>query len=630
MSVPFADPRSKKLLISLFLVLSTLLAYRYVKDCWFINYDDNLYITNNIRVQNGLTWENVIWAFTTSTASNWHPVTWLSHMTDCQLYGMNAAGHHFMSVVFHTANVVILFLLLNYLTGTFWRSAFVAALFALHPLNVQSVAWIAERKNVLSTLFWLLTMWSYAWYVRKGGWQRYLITLLTFALGLMSKPMLVTLPFVLLLMDYWPLKRFVIWENENTQPNEELNQITGQTSLQLENNTLSKRLLIGLIVEKIPLFMMAFILSFVTFIAQRASNALMPGEQTPIEIRLLNALLSYCKYIYKTFYPTHLALFYPYPEAIPLTHVALALLLLLGITLLAVLSKKGYLIFGWLWFVGTLVPVIGIIQVGGQAMADRYVYVPLIGLFIMVSWLAADLTKRFPARQIMLCILSASILLSLGLITRRQVSYWKDSFTVLIHAMNVVPNNYIAANNLGIIYMKLGNREEALKTFELSIKYAPTLFLAHFNAGVALIELNREKEGLLEFKKVLDDGHDRENMARVHVKMGELESNKGNNEEAIKHYLSAIECDRSNPAGYYFYGLLLSKEGKYDEAIVQFHNTIQITPEPAGYYQLGVALEAQQKWSEAIKAYQEVLKLRPDDNTPKEAIDRIKNNMGAS
>lgn len=634
MSTLFNDPRSKKLLISLLLILSTLLIYRPVKDYWFINYDDTMYVTFNGRVQSGLSWKNIIWSFTNVSASdNWHPLTWLSHMLDCQLYGLNATGHHFMSLSIHLANVTILFLLLNYLTGAFWRSAFVAALFALHPLNVQSVAWIAERKNVLSTMFWLLTMWTYARYVREGGWKRYLLVILTFVLGLMSKPMVVTLPFVLLLMDYWPLNRLELLNGEHQVAPSETNQITGQTSQVSAAPTFISRvapfLKLGgrLILEKVPLFLLAFLTSSITYIAQHSGDTMLMGKNLPFFIRLVNAIIVYGKYTYKMIYPTRLAFFYPYPASFSLPLATLLALLIIAISVISWRSKKKYLFFGWFWFIGTLIPVIGLIQVGGQEMADRYTYVPLIGLFILITWLAVDISKRLAYQQQLLTVMGISILLALALCTRHQLSYWRDSATLMSHAISVTSNNYIAYNNLGNAYMDIGDTEEALKNFNLSIENSPLFLLAHFNRGVALLTLDREDEALASFNFVLAVGLDREVAAKVHARLGEMAAMKGRKVEAASHYIAAIENNRTNASAHFLYGLLLIDDGRYDEAISQLNEAIELIPDPIGYLKLGSAFEARSRLREAREAYREALKLDPTNQQAKENLARISNNI---
>ena len=362
----FATVRKRKFLVSLLLVAVTLLVYAPLKENKFINYDDPGYVTSNVRVQRGLNTKNLVWAFKTTLLANWHPLTWIFYQLDCQLFGLNPAGHHLTSLLLHVFNVVVLFLLLHRGTGALWRSALVAALFALHPLNVESVAWVAELKNVLSTLFWLLTLWAYGWYTLNPNWKRYLAVVVWFALGLMSKPMLVTLPFVLLLLDYWPLQRMRLGLSQNT-------------------NTQSKGV-VPLVLEKIPLMLLSVASSVITVLAQRSGGALVSASLVPLRARISNALFAYADYIVKMFWPQNLAVFYPMrPYGYPWWQLALAALLIAVITAIVLKARsRRYLLVCWCWYLGTLVPVIGLVQAGRQSMADRYVYIPLIAIFFMI------------------------------------------------------------------------------------------------------------------------------------------------------------------------------------------------------------------------------------------------------
>ena len=388
----------RDVLVCLFLIITTFAVYWQVHNHDFINLDDDLYITENDQVQKGLSRESVVWAFTTTHAANWHPLTWLSHMVDFQLYGLNPKGHHLTNVFFHLLNTLLLFFVLQRMTGALWRSGFVAALFALHPLHVESVAWVAERKDVLSTLFWLLTIWAYTWYVERPRRTRYLLTLLTFTLGLMAKPMLVTLPFVLLLLDYWPLGRFQVGQLDTALS------APGQASLSTRS-VWSQTL--RLIWEKAPFFALAAASSIVTFLVQKGGGAVRPWERFPITIRIANGLVSYVKYMGKMIWPSDLAVFYPHPGAsLPIWQAVAAGLLLLSISIAAIRLAKNhpYLAVGWLWYLGTLVPIIGFVQVGGQALADRYTYVSLIGLFIIIAWGVSDIVAKWRYQRVVFII----------------------------------------------------------------------------------------------------------------------------------------------------------------------------------------------------------------------------------
>ena len=435
---------SLKFIICIFLVISTLAVYWQVKDHEFINYDDNRYITENGHVQVGLTGESIVWAFTTSYASNWHPMTWLSHMLDYELYSDHPKGHLLTNVFLHITNALLLFMVLFRLTGAIWQSAFVAVLFALHPLNVGSVAWAAERKNVLSTLFWLLTIWVYISYVNKPSIKKYGWVALFLALGLMSKPMLVTLPFVLLLLDYWPLRR---WNIQNT--NGPIEQTTNSTPLS------------QLILEKIPLLLLVIGSITATLIVQKMGGAVKSFDVFPLKERFINALVSYLSYLQKMVWPSNLSVFYPHPEAaLPVWKGVLCGMVLVGITILAVkwIRRAPYFAVGWFWYLGTLIPVIGIVQVGAQAMADRYAYVPLIGIFIILAWGISGLLEKWDQRKKALPIAAGAVILVLIVVAWVQAGHWKNSITVFKHAINVTENQYpsfaVAYDNLGYALAK--------------------------------------------------------------------------------------------------------------------------------------------------------------------------------
>ncbi len=403
--------KKRLLIISLFLIIASFMAFWQVTRCDFINYDDDKYLTDNSHVQDGLTVEGITWAFTTGYAANWHPLTWISHMVDVQLFGLQPGWHHLTNLLFHLASTLLLFLVLHRMTKALWQSAFVAALFALHPLHVQSVAWVAERKDVLSTFFWMLTMGTYASYVAKPGLKRYLTLLLCFALGLMAKPMLVTLPFVLLLLDYWPLQRL----EQKRPPQEGLSKDKSTTSpVRIPVQPVGHWPLIRpLLIEKIPLFALAALSSIVTYLVQHHGGAVQSLETFPPGVRMANAFVSYITYMVKMLWPTNLAVFYPYPTSWPLWQVLGSAALLITITVLVIrgAKKRPYAAVGWFWYVGTLVPVIGVVQVGRQALADRYTYIPLVGLFIIVAWAVPELLKKWPYRKETLITLSALCLL---------------------------------------------------------------------------------------------------------------------------------------------------------------------------------------------------------------------------
>ena len=423
------------LIISLLLITAILIAYWQVKDFDFICFDDKPYVTENRHVQAGLTVKGFAWAFTTFHASNWHPLTWLSHMTDCELYGLNPMGHHWTSLQFHIANTLLLFFILQYMTGALWRSAFVAALFAMHPLHVESIAWVAERKDVLSTFFGMLTLLAYCRYAKQPSLAGYLLIILFLSMGLMAKPMLVTFPFLFLLLDFWPLER-------------------------LRSETVSR-----LILEKIPMLVPVVISSCLTFMAQQSSGAVKPLESFSLTVRIANAFVSYASYAVKAIWPHNLTIFYPHPgNALPLWQVLGAILLVGGASFLAIrsLKKYPYIAVGLFWYLGMLVPVIGLVQVGQQAMADRYTYIPMTGLFIIIAWGFSDLSTKWHYRKIVLTLFAVIILSVLAVSTFFQLGYWRNSVALFERAVSITENNYLAHNNLGAALLEKGKFDKAV------------------------------------------------------------------------------------------------------------------------------------------------------------------------
>ncbi len=440
----------------------------------FVNYDDPRYVYQNTRITSGLNSAGIVWAFTHIHAENWHPLTTITQMLDCQLYGLNAGGHHFTNVLLHTIAVLLLFLALHRMTGAFWKSAFVAAVFAIHPLRVESVAWIAERKDVLSGVFFTLTLLAYLHYVRLPRLARYLLVVFAFACGLMSKPMLVTLPFVLLLLDYWPLER-----------------IRGQVW--------------KCALEKIPLIALSTVSSIVTFLVQK--GAVGQTAELPIWERISNAIVSYVLYIWQMLWPVRLAVFYPHPEnRLPLWEIVFSLLLLLCITVLAIAQRKRrpYLITGWFWYLGMLVPVIGLVQVGWQGRADRYTYLPQIGLYIAITWSLADLTVSWRRGRKILSTAPIVVIAALSVCAAVQASYWRDSETLFKHALAVTKNNDVALNNLGTIFLQNGQLDEAISKLQAAIDLRPENGPAHDNLAKALLKKGRLDEAMIQNRKFLE------------------------------------------------------------------------------------------------------------------------------
>jgi len=502
---------SPEVVVAVFLVLSTLAVYLQVQYHAFINYDDNMYIVENPYVQDGLTLKNIKWAFTATYAANWHPLTWLSHMLDVQLYGMNPGMHHLTSLLFHIANTLLLLVVLNRMTGDLWPSGFVAALFALHPLHVESVAWAAERKDVLSTFFWMLTMTSYVGYVHRPDLKRYLSVLLFFILGLMAKPMLVTLPFVLLLIDYWPLERF---------------------------SDISS--VFRLVREKIPFLIFTTLSCVVTIVAQRSAGAVKSLEIYPFGIRVSNALVSYVSYIIKMVYPHRLTAFYPHPGAtLPMWQILGSglVVILVSIIALRLAREHPYFCVGWLWYLGTLLPVIGLTQVGSQAMADRYTYVPLIGLFIMVAWGAPLIFKERRHGSVVLVTGVGVMLAALMIVTWHQVRQWRDNMTLFKNMICVTKGNYLGHNGFGLSLANKGLLDQAIVQYNEAIRIKPDFDRAYNNLGLALLMQGAVQEAVDHLKQAVRINKDD---AKIHNNLGVALLASGKTDQAISHFQTAI------------------------------------------------------------------------------------------
>jgi Tfp pilus assembly protein PilF len=487
-----------KLYISLIcaaLVLTTLIAFEQVGHNGFV-YDD-VFVTKNPSVNGGINRESFIWAFTSVETSNWFPLTWLSHMVDCHVFGLNPFGHHLVNLLFHIANTLLLFWVLKKMTGQIWPSAFVAAVFALHPLRVESVAWVAERKDVLSGFFFMLTIAAHIRYVEHPRTARYLLVMLTFGLGLMSKPMLVTMPFVLLLLDYWPLGRFQKGLGKDGQTSHSCN------SAKLSYQTFSAW---HLFIEKIPLFVLSAASSVVTFVAQRGAGAMKPGGVLPLDFRISNALVSYIRYIGKMFYPRDLAVLYLHPRGgWPQWQVTACLAILVFVSIVAICAvRKGYLAVGWLWYIGTLVPVIGLVQVGTQAMADRYTYLPLIGINIIIAWGAVDIFARQRYREIWLGALGGVVLIILLVCTRMQVRHWQNELTLFGHAVEATEDNYIMLANYGIVLRRDGQFKEAIKHSAEALQISPKNYRPVENIALSYYALGEIDQAIKYWYKALE------------------------------------------------------------------------------------------------------------------------------
>ncbi len=511
-------------LLCMVLVAVVLAVYMQVGNHQFLTYDDDVYVTNNPHVSSGITGNNIVWAFTSVEASNWHPVTWLSHMADTQLYGLNPRGHHLTNVVIHAVSTALLLCLLFRLTGTVWRSLFVAALFALHPLHVESVAWVAERKDVLSAFFWFLTLLLYAGYVTNRKTTGYMTVLFFFVLGLMSKPMLVTLPIVMLILDFWPLNRY---RREEEQVG--LSQFFGNAP--------------NLIKEKIPFLICSLSSGIVTIYAQHTGGSTASLTALPFILRTENALIAYVKYIIKTLWPHDLAVVYPMSPSYPLWQVIGSFLILLLISVATIRGGRRYpyLPMGWFWFLFTLLPVIGLLQVGVQSMADRYSYIPAIGLFIMAAWGTSDLTRNFQYRKPLLGLLAGIVIGISTALTWHQLGYWRDSISLYRHTLDVTTDNYLIHDNLGIELVEKGDVDIGMQEIREALRINPAFANAHYNMGFAL-------------------------------------DRKGDLDAAIDEYLIALQLHSNNRKIHNNLGVAFAKKGNLDAAIPVFQEALKINP----------------------------------------------------
>ena len=502
---------NRSYLLGLLLIVLTVALYYPVRTHPYVNYDDTVYVTDNVHVQNGLTWDTVTWAFTTDDAGNWHPLTWLSHALDVEMYDLTPGGHHQTSMLLHALNAALLFWVLLQATGYAGRSFMVAALFAVHPVNVESVVWIAERKTVLSMTFFLLALGAWRWYAAKPHALRYAGVAGLFALGLMAKPQIITLPFVLLLWDYWPLGRLALRHSPFALRQNSATEVSGKkrTANSEQRSSGEKRIANSewrsLLLEKLPLLAIAAASAAITMKAQRASGAVLSLGATPLSIRLSNGLVSYVKYLMNAFWPRGLAPMYPHPgDSLRAWQVYGALLILLTITLLVV-ERRGrpYLLVGWLWFLGTLVPMIGLVQVGRQAMADRYAYLPMIGIFIMVCWGVAEWTaeKRLPAA--LLPAVSIAVLLALGIVARHQIGYWSDNVVLWTHTIQVTPPNYVAQDNLGGALLARKRLDDAVVHFREAAAIHPVDPISAFNIGFYDQEHGNLYGAIEQYKKAI-------------------------------------------------------------------------------------------------------------------------------
>jgi tetratricopeptide (TPR) repeat protein len=627
-SVP-ADlkPFHKRRVTCLLLVLLTLALYWPVTDHRFINFDDDQYVTGNFHVNAGLTWSGIVWAFQSGYAHNWHPLTWISHMLDCQLFRLNPAGHHLTNLLFHIANTVLLFLFLSRTTATIWRSGFVAALFACHPVHVESVAWVAERKDVLSTFFWMLTLLAYARFVEESKARSpkpkvptqkskvfYIGALLAFACGLMSKPMVVTLPFVLLLLDFWPLQR-------------------------LNASTFPLRL-----VEKIPFFALALGSSALTFLVQRGAVA--PLDTLPFSFRITNAMVSYLRYVSKSFWPVDLAILYPIPALWSPELVFTSILFVLACSVLFIwLARRyPYLFVGWFWYLGTLIPVIGLVQVGMQSMADRYLYIPGIGLFLLMVWGFNALSVNWPQRKWIAAGTGIAVVVGCTVVCRAQLQYWQNSITLFSRAKAVTPGNYVIDNHLGealdesgqldkaILVLQEsvrinpynarglselgtalaqeGNLPEAIEAFRKAVQLRPNDAVLRYDLGAELLENGQLDEAATELLTALQLNP---NFAAAHRSLAAVLLKRGETAEALNHFAEAVHLSPGWADAHFDYGLALLNNNQPADAAAQFSRMVALVPDQAkGHYRLAQALFLQHQSQEAIDEFWKALRLDPE------------------
>jgi len=664
-ATPLRTLRTTLLSLSLFLLVVGTFFPAVHND--FVGFDDPDYVTANLHVQRGWTWETVSWAFRSTAACNWHPLTWLSHMLDVQLFGLQPWGHHLTSILLHAINTVLVFLVFKRMTGGVWRSCLVAALFGVHPLHVESVAWISERKDVLSTFFGLLAIWAYARYARKaegrmenaekgnpssdagrGAWVGYALALVCFALSLLSKPMLVTLPFVLLLLDYWPLGRFQRFSVSEFQrfgvqnPDPEA-QAGKPSTFNFQPSTFLR-----LTAEKIPFFLIAAVVSGITYVVQKQSGSVTLG--LPFVDRLENAAVSYCRYLGKLFCPIDLAVYYPYPGRWPATIVCSACLVLLVISVLAIALRRRhpYLLVGWFWFVGTLAPVIGLVQVGLQAMADRYTYVPSLGIFMMLAWGIHDVLDRWREK-----LLNPALAVALAIplciaVSRHQIGFWKDSETLFRRATAVTKNNYLAYDNLGTALTARGKLDDAIFEYHEALRIKPDFAEAHNNLGSCLLKQGQLADAIDQFVQSLKLNP---GFAEAHFNLGAALGDAGRIQDAIAHYQKAIRLKPDFTDARYNLGNVLSgMPGRLDESAAQYRAVLKFDPDyvearfnlalvdyrrgnqDAARIQLqeavdqrphfvearrllGAILDRENRLDEAIRQYSEILRLQPDDAT---------------
>jgi protein O-mannosyl-transferase len=604
------SPQHQRWLINLFLIMLIVIIYVQVGTFDFVDFDDSFYVTENSQVRNGLTLDGVIWAFTTTHEANWHPLTWLSHMVDCELYGLKPAGHHYTNIVFHVANTLFLFFILFKMTGAPWKSAFVAALFAVHPLHVESVAWVSERKDVLSAFFGLLMIGAYYYYSQVPSFNRFLLVFIFLGMGLMAKPMLVSFPFVLLLLDFWPLKRIQLKRN---------------FGLKSERSTGNgAKGIYPLIVEKIPLFILTIISCTATFFAQSNGGAIVPLDALPLKTRIANALISYVSYVFKAIWPQKLTYFYPYStNALSVWHIFGAVVLIAGVIFSAIyLSRRyPYVLVGCFWYLGTLVPVIGLVQVSGQAMADRYTYIPLIGLFIIVAWGVPDILKKWCYHKIFLGVCVIVVLSALTTRSFIQTSHWKNSIALFENAVKTTENNYHAVNNLATVLVDKKKYDKAYFYLSRALKMNPKREDLRMNFANVLFLKGKPDEAVLQYQKILQT--DPEN-TDVHFNLACILSFQNKLYAAVRHYKEALRVDPKYSKAHYNLGDIYLSQGKTKEAFMHYAEAIRIKPDYVqAYDKLGLILLEQGKYNKAKILFTKAIQINPNYYEAHKLLDKL-------
>jgi Flp pilus assembly protein TadD len=592
--------------LALLLALGTAAVYAPAMRNGFVNLDDPDYVTRNPYVLGGLTWTDIHWALGVNyPSSNWHPLTWISHMADVQVYGRNPAGHHFTSVMLHVLDVVLLFLLIQWTTGRALRSAAVAALFAVQPLNVEAVAWISERKSVLCVLFFLLGIGAYGWYARRPGVGRYLAVALCFGLGIAAKVMVVSFPFALLVLDYWPLERLPGTDAEGRPRN-------------------FFAALRTLVFEKIPLFLMAAAGAAVTVYVHSQEHAL--TTSMPFSWRFKNAIFSYVAYLEKAIWPVELAPYYPHPEnTLTWTSVVLAGLVLAGISVIVWQARqRKYLLMGWLWYLGTMLPMIGFVQTGRQGMADRFMHIPMMGLLFAVVWLAGDwmAEKQWPKVVALILFLAAAGAFAAA--TIKQIGYWRDSYTLFGHTLEVTRNNGLAENDFAVALVERGEPQAAVEHFVAAVHFSPDLASPHYNLAVLLQRANRLDDAEREYRSALALSSDQMEIVQAHNNLGILYLVERKYAQALPELSAAIAMDANQQNSYIGRGTVEMEMSNVDAAIADFTKAAQIAPSPIALYRLGQALESKGDAQQAAKAYAAALQLAPSMAEARARLDALR------